>query len=324
MPAITMPGDRPPMRIGVLGAGAMGILWAVRLGRAGASVVLLESSRDKVEVVQRDGLILEDRDGIRDQTRPQIALDPHGFGFMDALFVFVKAHHTRDAIQSAAPLIGDQTTVVTLQNGWGNAEVVARSVDRDQLVVGVTYHSSMVLSPGRIAHTGVGSTFVGPYRAGASLDRAAVIADIQSAAGLETSVTDSVLTEIWKKLVMVCCALPTAALTGLLMGELSVPGPMLDLIDSIATETVATARAQGLDIDLAERLAKVHNVLANGGVGKPSMLQDIEGRRKTEIDVINGAVVKAAREVGIDVPVNRALVALILGLERGRARPDES
>jgi len=96
---------------------------------------------------------------------------------------------------------------------------------------------------------------------------------------------------------------------------------MLDLVDALAAEAVAVAQAQGYDIDLGERIARIHTVLAGAGKGKASMLQDVEARRKTEIDVINAAVVRAADRDGVDVPLNRAMVALIGGLERSWPLP---
>jgi 2-dehydropantoate 2-reductase len=133
-------------------------------------------------------------------------------------------------------------------------------------------------------------------------------------------VTPHIKTEIWKKLILNAATLPTAALTGLRAGELAQPGSMLDLVDALAAEAVQVARAQGYAIDPTERIERIHTVLAGAGAGKASMLQDAEARRKTEIEVVNGAVVRAAEKMGLDVPLNRAMVALIAGLERGWQR----
>ena len=114
--------------------------------------------------------------------------------------------------------------------------------------------------------------------------------------------------------------LPTSALTGLYAGELGQPGAMLELADAIATESVLILRAAGYDIDADERVAFVNALLGRAGKGKPSMLQDVEVRRKTEVEVINGAIVRQAESLGLDAPLNRAMVALIGGLERSWAR----
>jgi 2-dehydropantoate 2-reductase len=143
-----------------------------------------------------------------------------------------------------------------------------------------------------------------------------------TAAGIETTVSDRIKTEVWKKLILNCATLPTSGLTRLRAGELGEPGPVLDLLDTITAEAVRVANALGHDIDLEERIETIHALLARGGAGKASMLQDVEAKRKTEIEVINGAVVREAETLGIDVSINRAMVALINGLERSWRRAE--
>jgi 2-dehydropantoate 2-reductase len=124
-----------------------------------------------------------------------------------------------------------------------------------------------------------------------------------------------VRTEIWKKLVLNCATLPTAALTRLSAGALAEAEEVLSLVDALAAEAVQVARAQGMEIDEDERREAIHAVLARAGAGKPSMLQDVLADRKTEIETVNGAVVAAAAEHGVAAPLNRAMVALVHGLE---------
>lgn len=303
------------MRVAIMGTGAMGGLWAARLAPA-HEVCAIDASPAVVAAIAADGLLLE-TGGATETARVRAAADPAGLGPVDVVFFFTKAQHTAAAAELAGPLVGPSTTVASLQNGWGNADTLARSFPAAQIVIGVTYHSATVLAPGRVAHTGRGPTFVGPYDDGQGLDRAERLGTLLREAGLDATVTAAVKTEIWKKLVLNAATLPTAALTGLRAGALGQPGPLLDLVDAIAAEAVTTARAQGYAIDLDERLERIHTVLANAGQGKGSMLQDAEGRRKTEIEVINGAVLRAAERLAIEAPLNRAMVALIGGLERG-------
>jgi len=304
------------MRVAIVGAGAMGGVWAARLSAAGTPVAVVDVSPNVVAAIATDGLVLQTRDGT-ETARPQATTRPEDLGPCDVVFFFVKAHHTASAAQFARPLVGSSTTVVSLQNGWGNADVLADTYPPDQIVMGVTYHSATVIAPGRVAHTGKGATYLGPYVAGSPLDRAVVVCQLLGAAGIDTTVTPQVKAEVWKKLILNAATLPTAALTRLSAGDLAQPGPMLDLVDALAAEAVQVARAQGYAIDLAEQTERIHAVLAGAGAGKASMLQDATARRKTEIEVINGAVVRAAEKVGMDVPLNRAMVALIGGLERG-------
>lgn len=304
------------MDVAVVGAGAVGGLWATKLTRSGLSVALVDVASEIVEAVRRDGLVLQEAEQT-ETVHPLITANPAEIGPVDAVFFFVKAHHTAAAAALAQPLVTSATTVASLQNGWGNADVLAQTYPAGQIVIGVTYHSATVLAPGRVAHTATGPSFVGPYIDDAPPDRAATVRAMLNAAGFEVTLAPQIKTEIWKKLVLNCATLPTSALTRLRAGDLGAPGPLLDLVDAVALEAVAVARAQGYDIDPQERVTRINAALANAGAGKASMLQDVEACRKTEIEVINGAVVRAAERVGVEVPLNRAMVALINGLERG-------
>jgi 2-dehydropantoate 2-reductase len=303
------------MTVAVVGGGAMGGVWAAAISATGRPVVVIDAAPAVVEAINTSGLIVESARGtqtahVRATTRPAEV------GPVDVIFFFVKAQQTAQAADQTAPLIGPQTTAVSLQNGWGNADVLAQRIPPQQLVIGVSYHSATVLAPGHIAHTGTGPTFVGPY-ADAALGRADAVYGLLQSTGMEVTLTPDIRTEIWKKLILNSATLATSALTGLRAGNLDQGTRMRELIDALAAESVAVARAQGYEIDLDERLQRIHSILAGAGNGKASMLQDVEQHRKTEIEVINGAIVRAAERCGIPVPFNRAMVALIDGLERG-------
>ncbi len=227
--------------------------------------------------------------------------------------MLVKCYRTESAAKLAYPLVGPETIVASFQNGRGNGDVLARQFPTGLLVVGVTYDSGTVLAPGRVAHTYEAETFLGPY-AGESLDNARWIAGLLAAAGFRATATPAVHRAIWEKLVMTAATLPTAALTCLPSGALGDRGPLFDLVEELAMETIETARAAGYDFDAVEQIGNIRAALV--GDGKASMLQDIEGGRQTEIDVINGAVVREAEARGVDVPLNRAMVALVKGYER--------
>ncbi len=303
------------MRLAVIGAGAMGGSLAAEAAHAGQDVAVVDVSSELIDHVRANGLVVDTPDGPVKAT-PAATTDPREIGVVDVAVIFVKAHHTRAAAETARQLLGDDTAVATLQNGWGNADVLAEVLPADRIVAGVTYNSCTVVGLGHLNHSGRGPTFVGPYLPDGDLGPARRVADALSGAGWAAEATPAARTEIWKKLVLNAATLPTAALTRLPAGEVGQPGPLLELVDALAAETVAVARAQGLDIDVGERIERIHATLARAGKGKASMLQDVEARRKTEIETINGAVVRAADQLGVDVPLNRAMVALLGGLER--------
>ena len=308
-------------RIAIVGGGAIGGVWAARLAAAGNDVAILDVSPAVVEAISRDGLVVERSGGAgsgAETLRLRVTSQPEEIGHVDVIWFFVKAQHTASAAQLATPLVGAETIVVSQQNGWGNADVLAQTYAPARLVVGVTYHSATAVGPGHVRHTGQGPAFVGPYVDGESLGNTERVAALLNAAGLGTTATPQVKTEIWKKLILNCATLPTSALTRLTAGALGEPGTLLDLLDRITAEAVGVAQALGYDITLDERVDRIHSLLQNAGAGKASMLQDVEGGRKTEIEVVNGAVVRAAEQVGLgeQVPLNRAMVALVNGLER--------
>jgi 2-dehydropantoate 2-reductase len=265
-----------------------------------------------VDRINADGVVVETA-GRSLRVKVRATTDPASVGDVDLVVIFVKCHDTTAAAHTVKRLMGRDTTAVTLQNGWGNADVLAAVLPADQLVMGVTYHSCSGVAPGHVRHTGRGPTVVGPYRMDGDLSRASRVASFLSKAGWDAQATTDVRTEIWRKLVLNAATLPTAALTRLTAGDLR---SLRELVDALAAEAVAVASALGLRIDVGERVSRIHEVLAGAGDGKPSMLQDVEARRLTEIDAINGAVVRLGGELGVATPLNQAMVWLIHGLER--------
>jgi 2-dehydropantoate 2-reductase len=288
------------------------------LARAGHEVWGIDASPETVDAIQKNGVIIDDRvTGTTTSTPIEITNEPAAVGTVDAIFVFVKHHQTRAAAMAAMPMVDAATSVCSLQNGWGNSDILASIYPGEQIVMGNTYQSATVLAPGRVAHTASRPSFVGPYLPAGDPERATAIAAAMSGAGLEASVPADITTEVWKKLILNCASLPTAALTRLRSAGLGAPGPLVDdVLDAIVREAVAVAQARGLPIELEERTEYVHRLLRGGGAGKASMLQDVEARRKTEIEAVNGAVVREADRLGVPVPVNRAMAALVGGLER--------
>jgi 2-dehydropantoate 2-reductase len=308
------------MKIAVIGAGAMGGALAAEAAQAGHEVHVLDVSADLVAAIREQGIVVS-VGGAEITGRVQASTSPAEIGPADLVVIFVKAQHTAAAARAANELRGPDTVLVSLQNGWGNADVIAREAGTSRLVFGVTYNSCSSAGLARVAHTGRGDTVIGAYADDSeAADAAKRAAEVLASAGWPCRVTGQVRTEIWKKLILNAATLPTAALTGLPAGELAQDGAMRELVDTAAREACAVAAALGLDIDADERLAAIHSVLAAAGPGKASMLQDALARRKTEIEVINGAVAREAAGLGIEVPVNRALAALISGLERGWSR----
>jgi len=306
------------MKITVVGgAGAMGAVWASRLSDAGHDVAILDVAKEALTAIARDGLIVEQKDGTPRTFQIKATDDATAIGQSEIVIFFTKSHHTEAAASLARPLVGPDSTVISLQNGWGNSDRLATIFPPEQMAMGVSYHSAKVLAPGRIAHTSdTGPTFVGPYQSDKSIERAQGVGDALNGGGIQTIVTADITTEVWKKLILNCATLPVSGLTRLTTGGMGQHAGIGALGDELAREAAAVARGLGLNIDDEERLTTIHNQLAVAGPGKASMLQDVEAQRKTEIEVVNGAVVREGDRLGIPVPLNRAMVALIGGLEQ--------
>jgi 2-dehydropantoate 2-reductase len=303
-----------PLRIAVVGAGAMGSIFGAALAEGGSSVTLLDVARPLVEQINAQGLTIVEQGGER-TVRVSATDDPGAIGAVNAAIVFVKCYHTRSAAELLRPLLQDGSVVASLQNGWGNEEILADVCGRERVAAGVTYQSATVLASARVNHNAAGTTFVGPYD-GLPLERLRPLERALRAAGIEVVLDENVLAEVWKKLVFNAAGLAVGALTGLDVPSMAASPLPRELAFAAAREASAVARAAGYEIDADERVAKLADALGRGAPGaKGSMRQDFEAGRRTEIDVINGAVVREAEAHGLDVPLNRALLALVKGYE---------
>jgi 2-dehydropantoate 2-reductase len=303
------------MKIAVVGAGAMGSIFGARFHQAGHETVLVDVVQPLVDTINAEGVTVVRGDD-ETVTRVPATTDPAAVGPVDIVVFFTKCYHTSSAAESARPLVGPDTAVASLQNGWGNGDVLAAAYPPGQVVLGVTYNSGLLQGPGRVLHPAEQPTLVGSFSDGG--DGAARLAEALESAGLAATVASPVRPEIWKKLILNAASLPASALTGMTAGALGTSQDMLDLVSETTREAVAVAQALGYDIDFEERIGTILGLVEKAGPTKASMLQDVEAGRRTEIDVINGAVVRAADEVGVPVPINRTLMQLIKGWETQR------
>ncbi len=175
------------MKIAVLGGGgAMGGMFGGYLARAGEDVVLVDVFKEAVEAINARGVGVEAKDGSVANIPIKASSDPGSIGPVDLIINFVKCYSTEAAIRSAPPLIGEKTAILTLQNGWGNADRIAAIVGKDRVMVGLTYNSGTLLAPGRIKHSGIGLTVVGELDGAASPRLEAAVAAFRRA-GIETN-----------------------------------------------------------------------------------------------------------------------------------------
>lgn len=303
------------MRIAVLGGGgAMGGLFGAYLADAGHDVLLIDVSEDAVQTINADGITIEESDGTVRRSQVRATSDPATAKAVDLVMNFVKCYHTAAAIKLALPVIGPETQVLSLQNGWGNAECIAELLGPERVLVGVTYHSATLLAPGKVRHPGTGSTYIGrPGHGDTGVLR--TVSESLTASGLDCTPSSQIEIEIWKKLALNACILPLSACLGMLTHELAECESTREEMIEILKEVVDVSRARGHPLDFDERWTQVMGLLNRARGAKPSMLQDVESRRRTEIEVINGAVVREGMAAGVSTPHNAAMCAMVRAIE---------
>ncbi len=316
------------MRICVVGCGAIGSLFAACLAALDdVEVWVFDVSQAQVRAINDGGLRLggeslgrEGRGGLaggnavvsRVQARGDGAqIPPCQFGI-----VATKSLHTDAALAATAGVFGD-AAVCSVQNGVGNEEIIARYSPR--VIRGTTIVAGHVPAPGVVHLDAPGGTWIGPFeprpaRTGEVRD----LARLLNRGGLPTTALADARGAQWTKLIFNSATSPVAALTGLTMGQLGERPDARDLIGGLAAEGCAVAGALGITLD-GDPLALIDEAVTHAHAHRPSMLQDVAARRPTEIAVLNGAIVRAARETGLPVPLNQAVTALINGLEQSRA-----
>lgn len=304
------------MKIAVLGgAGAMGGIFGAKLSSAGHDVTLIDINAAAVDSINRDGLKVDAKDGTSKTYRVKASTKPSEIGPVDVIMNFVKCYHTESAVRSALPMMDAKTAFLTLQNGWGNAPKIAAIAGDDRVMIGLTYHSGTLLGPGHVKHPGQGMTYIGELD-GKTTPRLKAICDAFRSADLDVTQSSKILDEVWKKLCLNVCTLPTSALLRFFAHQLVQHEGMKAEMRALLIEVVNVAKAQGIAIDFDERWLAITSLLEKAIGGKSSMLQDVEAKRRTEIEVINGAIVAAGLKYKVLTPHNDAMVNLIYSLEQ--------
>jgi len=301
------------MRIAIIGPGAMGGLFGAMLSGI-VDVTLLGRPGEHVERMRTAGLILTRRDGTQTCKPVQAVSDPSRFdGKADVAVIFTKSYDTAEAAKTAAAVLHREGLALTLQNGLGNAQRISAAVGPERTAAGVTSQAATLVAPGHVRHAGEGPTHLAALTG--NDDRITAIAAILNQAGIPTQVSDDVDRLIWGKLIV---NVGINALTAILR----VPNGILDatpacrlLMAQAVEEAVAVAKAHGMILPFADPLAHVREVCVRTASNRASMLQDILRGRRTEIDVINGAIVEKGRAASIPTPVNRLITELVKALE---------
>ena len=306
-----MTGDAP-VRVAVLGCGAIGSLYAAHLARvSGVEVWAVDPWAAHVQAIAAHGLRVP---GNADFVAPVHALtDAAGLPTCDFGIVATKALHTRAAVEAARDALAD-AAVVSVQNGIGNEDVIAELVPL--VIRGSIVTAGAVPEPGVVRYDAPGDSWFGPFEPRpAGADAIAQLADLLTQGGLRTHAMSDARGPQWTKVVFNAATSPLAALTGLPMGPLCTDPALRTQIDALVGEALAVCDAAGITLLKAPSDSFTEAIETAWG-HKPSMLQDVRARRTTEVDVLNGGIADEGRQQGVPTPLHDAMVALVHGLER--------
>ncbi|CAN5470516.1 2-dehydropantoate 2-reductase [soil metagenome] len=316
------------MRIVMLGAGALGGLFAHHLALGGADLVCVDTDAAHVAAIRAHGLRLRMADGEHVSPVRAAQADFAGIGVVDVLVLFVKGYASREAlmsvrsVQSAQPVVGPHTVIVTLQNGLGNAQVVREAFPAQHVLYGLTTLTSDMAAPGVISprSTAAGVTDVWTLDP-SNLAPAEAFVALLNRGGIAARVTPDIDRSIWKKLVVNCAFNGLCAVTDLSCGQLRDQPASWPVLDGICDEVTALAAAEGVMVDAAEARAFLRDVAAASRAHHPSMVQDMRAGRRTEIEKLNGAVLRGSERHGLAAPVNRMAHALVSAMEANHGAP---
>ena len=297
------------MKIGIIGAGAMGCLYASLLSKNN-DVTLLDVSETAVKAINEKGITMTSADSKEKITyRVKATFSGELEEAPELLIVFVKDTATRAALKTNAGLIKEHTILLSLQNGLGNFEIMEEFADKNQILLGTTKHNCVSLNAGEIYHSGSGITHLGSPAG--NKEAAQKITDIFNTCDIEAEACDDVKRLLWQKLFI---NMTINSVTSLLDANISIISDSQNASNAakkLIEEAVKVAEADGEKFDAEQVYSEVITTAKVLGTGKASMCQDMENKRKTEIDFINGAVVRLGKKYGIETPYHSLIVDLI-------------
>lgn len=300
------------MKITVIGGGAMGGLFACLLSEH-ADVTLIDTDKELINEITTNGFSLIMLDGNEKIFRIKAAGNTEGMEKQDLIILFVKSMFSTAALNSAKPIIGDDTFILSMQNGMGHEDVLKMYADDDHVVIGTTQHNAAVLSKGHNRHNGKGPNAICNLSKNISLIEP--IAAILTESGLDAVINPDVRRMIWNKLFTNISA---SILTGILqtrLGYIAENDDAWRICENLIKEGIKVAAADGYMFSADEKIAEVRKVCTNTPNGMTSICFDLSKGRKTEVDTISGAVLKLADKYGIDVPYTRMAVSLVHAME---------
>lgn len=302
------------MKVAVMGAGAVGGYFGGTLAKSGADITLIARGKH-LEAMRKEGLRIKSyRGDFRVDVRA--ASDPKEVGPVELIIFTVKAYDTEGAIRLCIPMIRENTCILSLQNGVDNDEKIARAVGWEKVVGGVAYIGVSVEGPGVICHSAAGKIALGELD-GRITHRIRKIAEMFSAAGIPCEMSEDIIKLKWKKLVWNAAFNALTTITKASVAGVLSDAKLMEIAAAAMYEVIEVAQKKGIDIDEAA-IQDALTLSKNVGDFKTSMLQDFESGKKTEVEALNGIVLRKGREANVKTPVNQCLYSLVSFMEKRR------
>jgi 2-dehydropantoate 2-reductase len=309
------------MHIAIIGAGGVGGYFGARLAAAGSDVTFVARGAH-LRALQTQGLRLDSPKGNLRLERVRATDDPSSIGKVDVVLLTVKMYDLESACRTIAPLIGDSTAVVTLQNGVEAVDIVSRHVGRGHVVGGVAYVAAVIAEPGVIKHTALDELIFGELD-GRPSQR---LADLQAAcqrAGFTATLSDDIQVALWSKFSRLSVFSGMTAVTRSTIGVLRSDPELYAMLQAACQETIAVGRARGVALPeqvMSEILRMVDSLPYQA---KASMLEDLERGRRLELPWLSGSVVRLGKEVHVPTPIHTFIATVLKPHVEGKPTPGQ-
>ncbi|DAC72569.1 MAG TPA: 2-dehydropantoate 2-reductase [Thermoplasmata archaeon] len=298
------------MNIVIFGAGAIGSLFGALLSKNNS--VVLVGRGPHISCIQENGLTVKGKTRLS-VTVPAVESTKDISFTPDLILLTVKSYDTETASKQILNIIQDETMVLSLQNGLDNIERIEQIIEKNHILAGVSTHGTIFSKPGEITHTGKGKTILGELD-GHQSKRLESIVHIFNEAGIDTQMSEDIVKEIWIKAIINSSINPLTAFFGCKNGYL-LDNPLLEkIVECVCMESSLIASSEGITLSPSEMIEKTKEVIRDTALNYSSMLQSIQQGKKTEIDSMNGTLVRIGVDRHIDAPLNEILTQLITSL----------
>lgn len=292
------------MKVAVMGAGGVGAYFGGRLAEGGIPVSFIARG-EHLKAMNENGLKINSIHGDF-EIQVEATDDPNDIGTVDLVLFTVKAHDTEEAGKQISPLVGENTAILSLQNGIDNEKILSRIHGGERVVGGVAYILSRVVEPGVISHESLGRIEIGEMD-GETTERLREIKEVFENSGVRCDILTNIKKVLWRKLSFNCALNAMTAITRSPLDEIVEVEESSDIFESAIREAIGVGIAEGVDMDEDEIVRALMKVTEEAGSIGSSMLHDLRREKRLEIDPINGKIVKLGRKHDIWTPINRTL-----------------